>query len=85
MENITDRSCKFVCAVALVYPNGREITAEGETKGRLLKNFEGTGGFGYDCLFFSFELNKSFGSASEDEKNRISHRAKALEALIKKL
>jgi XTP/dITP diphosphohydrolase len=85
MENIADRSCKFVCAVALVYPDGREVTAEGETKGRLLINPEGAGGFGYDSLFFSFELNKSFGLASEDEKNRISHRAKALKALIRKL
>jgi XTP/dITP diphosphohydrolase len=61
------------------------ITAEGVCEGEILHAEHGTGGFGYDALFFSHELGKSFGEAAEGEKNLISHRARAARALLGKL
>lgn len=80
-----DRSAHFVCAVALVFPDGKEIVAEGKTFGHILTEEVGEGGFGYDCLFFSDDLSKSFGLASAEEKNLVSHRYRALAQLKEKL
>ena len=85
MQGIADRRAYFACAVALVFPDGREVTAEGRTEGEILHEERGTGGFGYDCLFYSADLKKSFGEATEAEKNAVSHRGRALAALEKKL
>ncbi len=79
-----DRTAYFACAVALVYPDGREFTAEGRTYGKILFQEEGEGGFGYDPIFFSDDLQKSFGVASSAEKNGVSHRYRALQALKEK-
>ena len=81
----SNRAAKFVTAVVFRYPDGREITAAGEVQGRITMMPLGGGGFGYDPIFYCNELKKTFGEASEEEKNRVSHRAKALEALYKKL
>lgn len=80
-----DRRAHFACAVALVFPDGREIAAEGMTFGVILEKERGEGGFGYDPLFFSEELNMSFAEASEEQKNAVSHRGRALRALKEKL
>lgn len=85
MEKIADRSAKFVSAVVLVTSNGKIYQGRGETAGEILRREEGGGGFGYDPVFFSHELNKSFGNASDSEKNSVSHRAKAVADLVKKL
>lgn len=85
MENITDRRAHFECAVCLYVPDGRTYFGDGKTYGSILYGERGTGGFGYDCLFHSDDLNKSFGEASEEEKNSVSHRFRALEDLKKKL
>lgn len=85
LEGVAERTAKFVSVVALVFPNGRKIDAEGETTGKILTVPDGEGGFGYDPLFFSDELSKSFGRASSEEKNAVSHRSKALKNLVKKL
>ncbi len=85
MQGVTDRRARFVCAVALVFPDGREVTAEGETCGEVLHSERGSGGFGYDSLFYSADLKKSFGEATEEEKNSVSHRGRALRALEAKL
>ena len=85
MEHIKDRRAYFACAVALVYPDGRELTAEGRTYGRILYEDRGENGFGYDPVFYSDELGCSFGEASEEAKNAVSHRGRALGALVKKL
>ena len=61
------------------------MTAEGHTYGHILEKETGEGGFGYDCLFFSDDLQKSFGEATPEEKNAVSHRGRALEALKNKL
>lgn len=85
MEGVEERSCRFKCAVALVYPDGKSIVGEGSCEGALLRDFEGSNGFGYDSLFYSFELGKSFGTASEKEKSTVSHRYRAIMDLIGKL
>lgn len=85
MEGISDRDAKFVSAVVLYRGENDYITATGETAGRILLSPEGSGGFGYDCLFFSAALGKSFGLATAEEKNSVSHRAAALRALTQKL
>ena len=83
LKNKKDRSAYFVSAVALTFPDGKEIVVEGKTYGRILKEEVGTGGFGYDCIFQSDDLGKSFGEATSEEKNTVSHRYRALQALLK--
>lgn len=85
MKNIKDRKANFTSAIAICFPNGEIITAEGQTYGSILTNFEGNGGFGYDPLFFSNDLQKSFGIATAEEKNSVSHRARALMQMKEKL
>ena len=77
----SDRSAYFACAIALVYPDGRTVTAEGRTFGEILTSEQGENGFGYDSLFFSLDLGKAFAEATEEEKNAVSHRGRALRAL----
>ena len=76
------RGAYFESCVAVCFPDGREITASGRTYGSILEEEVGEGGFGYDPLFESAELGKSFGLASAEEKNAVSHRGKALRALV---
>lgn len=83
MQGEKNRRAYFNSAVALVYPDGRELTAEGKTYGNILEKEAGNGGFGYDCLFFSEDLQKSFGEATAEEKNSVSHRFRSLQALLK--
>ena len=85
LSGIQSRAAHFSCAVALVFPDGRETVAEGRTEGEILHEERGAGGFGYDSLFYSFDLKKSFAEATEAEKNSVSHRARALAALEAKL
>lgn len=84
MQGITNRAAHFTCALALVYPDGKEILAEGHTYGNILAQEDGDGGFGYDPLFWSVDLGKSFGKATEEEKNAVSHRYRGLQALLQK-
>ena len=79
------RRAYFESCVALCFADGREITASGRTYGRILEKAEGEGGFGYDPLFYSDGLGMSFGLASAEQKNAVSHRGKALAALAEKL
>ena len=83
MEGEKNRKAKFVSAVAFILPSGEEITTEGETSGNIALEPAGDGGFGYDPVFVSDELGKTFGEASPEEKNRISHRYRSLSALYK--
>ncbi len=77
-----DRRAHFTCALALVYPDGKTLVAEGKTYGEILEREEGNGGFGYDCIFKSEDLGKSFGLATAEEKNKVSHRFRALQKLL---
>ncbi len=76
-----NRTAEFVTVVTLVYPDGKILTAKGATKGEITYERKGNAGFGYDPVFYSYELGKTFGEATEEEKNAVSHRGKALEAL----
>ena len=84
MQGMENRKAHFTCVIALVYPDGRELLAEGHTHGVILQEEVGNGGFGYDPLFFSDDLQKSFGVATAEEKNAVSHRFRALQAMMKK-
>ena len=68
------RGAHFVCAMALVTPDGSEYTVRRECGGYITEEVLGYDGFGYDPVFFSSALEKTFGQASEDEKNGVSHR-----------
>ena len=81
LEGVKNRKAHFACAVVLVFPDGKEITAEGNTYGSILLEEEGNGGFGYDPIFFNDDLQKSFGVATFEEKNAVSHRFRALQNL----
>ena len=89
MKNIKDRRAEFVCCAVIYYPqcsqhpSGKILSAEGRIKGKILHDFKGSGGFGYDSLFYCYKLKKSFGEAGEEEKNRISHRFQAVSQLEK--
>lgn len=83
MENVIDRTAYFISAIALVYPDGKELLAEGRTYGKVLYEEQGDGGFGYDCIFESDDLKKSFGLATAEEKNAVSHRFRGLQAMRK--
>ena len=80
-----DRTGAFVCAIGCVLPDGREFTVRGEAKGRLLEEYRGGGGFGYDPLFFYEPLDKTFAELTPDEKNAVSHRGIAVRAFAKAL
>ena len=79
------RQAKFVAAIALVYPDGRQIAVQGEVHGELLRQPVGEGGFGYDPIFFFFPAGKSFAQLTAEEKNQVSPRARALRSLVEKL
>ncbi len=85
MTTETNRKANFVSVVTVTYPDGKTISAEGKTFGRILTKRQGSNGFGYDSVFFSDNLQKSFGEATSEEKNAISHRSVALESLCKKI
>ena len=85
MEHVSDRRAHFESAVCLCLPNGKTYFGQGKTYGRILFEEIGTNGFGYDCLFYSDDLKKSFGLATEEEKNGVSHRFRALKDLRSKL
>lgn len=85
MENQKNRNAKFVCAMALAFPDGRIINVEGEFHGQIDYEMKGTGGFGYDVLFYLPEYGMTSAEISAEEKNKISHRSKALQLIKEKL
>jgi len=85
LKGFKDRSAHFVCALHLCTPDGQHITATGKSEGRIIEEETGDTGFGYDPLFFSPELNKTFAQSSPEEKTSISHRGRGLRELYRKL
>ena len=83
-ENATDGE-NIDKLLALVTPAGEVISAHGESCGEILKARSGRGGFGYDPVFFSYDLQKGFGECTEEEKNSVSHRGRAIKELLGKL
>jgi len=78
----SDRSGGFVCAIAVCFPDGREIVKRGTMEGLIAEEIKGDNGFGYDPIVYLPEYGKTSGELAPEEKNKISHRGKAL-ALIK--
>lgn len=80
MENISDRTAKFVSYALLLAPNGNIFASRGECFGRIAYHYQGTHNFGFDPVFLpqEYEYKKSFAELTIQEKNSISHRAKAL-------
>lgn len=76
----TNRAAHFVCAICCAFPNGDLLTAEGECGGVISFAPMGEGGFGYDPVFMVPQMKKTFAQMTEEEKNSVSHRAKALKA-----
>ena len=79
------RSARFVCAVAAVLPDGREFTVQEAVEGVIADAPAGCGGFGYDPIFMVPEFGKTTAEMSPEEKNKISHRGKAMRAMCRKL
>ena len=78
---VSERTARFVCCIALVYPDGREMTVRGETEGLIIDEARGNGGFGYDPYFYYQPFGKTFSELTAEEKNAISHRGKAIAKL----
>ena len=83
MEAVPDgsRQAKFVSAIACAFPNGDTLTVRGECPGEILRELHGEGGFGYDPLFWYDEAGCTFAELSAEQKNRVSHRARALQKM----
>lgn len=79
------RTARFVCAIAAIFPDGSEITTRGVIEGRIAHEECGRGGFGYDPIFYVPELKKTTAELTEEEKNQVSHRGRALRAMKEKL
>jgi XTP/dITP diphosphohydrolase len=76
------RGARFVCVMALILPDGREIVVQGDVRGEIARELRGENGFGYDPLFFYPPIGKTFGQIPEHEKNQLSHRGRAARALL---
>ena len=79
------RGAYFACAIAVVFPNGEEKTFFGKVDGRILEERRGANGFGYDPIFFVPEYNMSMAEIPMEDKNKISHRSRALSEMMKGL
>lgn len=78
-----ERTAYFSCTIAVIYPNGEHKIFVGKTFGKITKEELGSKEFGYDCIFYSDDLNKTFGEATEEEKNSVSHRGRAIREMLK--
>ncbi|MBN1531413.1 MAG: XTP/dITP diphosphatase [Spirochaetes bacterium] len=75
------RTARFVCVIAVAFPGGGHHTSRGECAGCIADEMSGTHGFGYDPIFFLPEYGKTMAEIPLEEKNRISHRARAIEGM----
>ncbi len=78
MKGKSNRKAAFQCVISIAVPSGPALTYEGRCEGVITEEVCGDGGFGYDPVFFCPELDKTFAECSMEEKNRVSHRGKAL-------
>ena len=81
LRGVTSRRARYVCVAALATSAG-ELVRRGEVEGEIVEQARGDGGFGYDPFFLSRELGVTFGEASLEEKERVSHRGRAFRALL---
>ena len=80
-----ERTARFVCAIAAVLPDGREFTVRATIEGRIGYEEKGTNGFGYDPIFYVPEFGRTTAELTEEEKNLVSHRGKALRLMKEEL
>ncbi len=87
LENVPmeERTGRFVCAIAVVLPDGKELTTRATIEGYIGYEERGEHGFGYDPIFYVPEYNRSTAELTEEEKNKISHRGKALQLMKEEL
>ncbi|MEN8134117.1 MAG: XTP/dITP diphosphatase [Thermodesulfobacteriota bacterium] len=81
MAGQNDRRAAFHCVISIAVPSGPALTYEGKCEGTITTEAAGNGGFGYDPVFFSPELGKTFAESTIEEKNKISHRGRALKEI----
>ena len=77
LKDVTDRSARFVCSLCFISEEGEVNYFTANCEGYILYEETGDKGFGYDCMFYSTDINKCFGLASEEEKDSVSHRGRA--------
>lgn len=80
-----ERTARFVCAIAVVFPDGKEMLSRGKVEGKIALEERGENGFGYDCMFIPEGYEHTFGELSSEIKNGLSHRGRALEEMKLKL
>lgn len=80
-----DRTARFVCAIAAILPDGRELTTRAVIEGRIGYEEKGENGFGFDPIFYVPAFGKTTAELTEEEKNQVSHRGKALELMKEEL
>ena len=85
MQNAEQRSAKFVCTIVCAFPDGTALTAEGECTGEIITKPRGSSGFGYDPVFLVNGSNRTMAELTPEDKNRVSHRGKALRAFTRML
>ena len=82
LRGVENRTARFVCVIALVHDGKLVKTFRGAVEGRIIDEARGTGGFGYDPLFYCPEFGCTFGEAAIEQKMQVSHRAQALAAMF---
>lgn len=82
LEGKENRKARFICDIILLNEGDKPLLFEGIAKGEIALSPSGNDGFGYDPIFHSYEANKRFSELSEEEKNKVSHRGKALFKLL---
>ncbi len=80
-----DKKASFICCIILYHPDGTYKEFIGKTDGTIIDEEKGNLDFGYDPIFLSNDINKTFGEATEEEKNSVSHRGRALQLLLKEI
>ncbi len=85
LEGVKDRGAHYTAAMVIAYPDGREVSAEGYMYGEIMDRRIGNGGFGYDPMFRPLGEERTVAEMSAEEKNKISHRSKALAMLLEKI
>jgi XTP/dITP diphosphohydrolase len=81
MEGVTNRRAAFECVIVIAVPRGAALVYEGRCEGEIANEMRGVKGFGYDPVFYYPPMEKTFGEMSGKEKNRVSHRGKAMARL----
>ena len=85
LKGIEDRFARYACAIAICYPNGDELTEIAYCEGKIIDTPLGENGFGYDPYFYVEEFNKTLAQVSLEEKNKISHRARAIRKIKERI